>query len=108
MTATLKSADDNPLTLCREELGRFFAVYPNPALHERAAKALRLLAAGDKPFAGKPEGWAAGAIYAVANLDRQACGVPGLLNAEFTEFFGVSMETVRRRAANVVSQISFW
>jgi hypothetical protein len=45
-------------------------------------------------------------IYAVANLDRQACGVPGLLNSEFTSFFSVSMETVRRRAASVVNQIS--
>jgi hypothetical protein len=54
----------------------------------------------------RPEGWAAGMIYAVANLDRQACGVPGLLNSEFIEFFSVSMETVRKRAANVMNQIS--
>src|SRR5580692_9826906 len=106
MTTTLKSADDNPLTLCREELGRFFAVYPNPALHERAAKALRLLAAGDKPLAGKPEGWAAGVLYAVSNFDRRACGMPGLLNSEFAGFFGVSMDTVRKRANDVVCQVS--
>jgi hypothetical protein len=86
-------------------LDRFFDAYPNTALHERTAKALRL-AAGEKPFAGKPESWAAGAIYAVSNLNRQACGVPGLLNSEFAGFFGVTMETVRRRAAHVLSQIS--
>jgi hypothetical protein len=81
-------------------------MHPNPALNKRAMKALRLLAAGERPLTGKAEAWAAGVIYAVANLDRQACGVPGLLNSDFTEFFGVSMETARRRAADVLRDIS--
>jgi hypothetical protein len=46
-----------------------------------------------------PEGWAAGIIYAVARQDRQACGVPRLLNSEFEEIMGVSMSTTRLRAA---------
>ena len=94
------------LIACREHLDRFFATHPNPVLEERATKALEFLAKVEKLLAGKPEGWAAGMIYAVANLDRQACGVPGLLNSEFIEFFSVSMETVRKRAANVMNQIS--
>jgi len=60
------------------------------------------MANGDKPLAGKPEGWAAGIIYGLANRHRRACGVPGSLNAEFDQFFGVSMDTVRNRAAKVV------
>jgi hypothetical protein len=106
MESTIKSSNENVLLACREELDRFFASYPNPALEKRAEKAWRFLATVEKPLAGKPEGWAAGMIYAVANLDRQACGVPGLLNSEFAKFFNVSMETARKRAANVVNQIS--
>ena|ERR1700678_987958 len=106
MKRTATSRKDNSLNRCREQLDRFFAAFPNPGLSRRAAKALHLLAADEKFLLGKAEGWTAGIIYAVANLDRQACGVPGLLNSEFTEFFSVSMETVRRRAANVASQLS--
>jgi hypothetical protein len=62
--------------------------------------------AADEPLAGKTEGWAAGIIYGVANLGRHPCGVPGVFNSEFEKFFGVPMETVRRRAANVVCEIT--
>jgi len=54
----------------------------------------------------KPESWAVGVIYAVANLDRQACGVPGLLNSDFTAFFGASMTAVGRRAAMIVHRLT--
>jgi hypothetical protein len=86
---------------CREQLERFFGSHPNATMKKRVLKALRFLSASDKPLAGKPEGWAAGIIYAVANRDRQACGVPGLLNSEFEALFGVSMGTIRKRAAMV-------
>lgn len=49
----------------------------------------------------KPEGCAGGIIYAVANRDRRACGVPGLLNSEFEALVGVSMGTIRRQAAQI-------
>jgi len=90
-----------PQTSRRELLERFFADHPDAALHKRVLKALRFLAAGDKPLAGKPAGWAGGIIYAVANRDRQACGVPGLLNSEFEARFGVSMGTICKRAAQI-------
>ena len=86
---------------CREHLDRFFASYRDPAMQKIAMKALRFLAASDEPMGGKPEGWAAGIVYALANRDRWACGVPGMLNAEVEEFFGVTMNTIRRRAAQV-------
>jgi len=86
---------------CREHIERFFASYGDPGMQKSAMKALRFLAAGDEPMRGKPEGWAAGIIYALANRDRRACGVPGMLNAEVEQFFGVTMNTVRRRAAQV-------
>ncbi len=93
-------------TACKEHLDRFFATYPDVVSQKCAINAARFLAADDKPLAGKPEGWAAGIIYALTNINRQACGVPGLLNSEFTEFFGVSMGTVRKRAARVVERMS--
>lgn len=90
---------------CRRHLERFFRSYPDSALQERATKALRFLAAGDAELAGKPAGWAAGIIYALANRGRRACGVPGILNAEFEQFFGVSMGTVRKRAVQVLRAV---
>ena len=91
---------------CREHLDRFFTRYPDPTFQQRAAKALRFLSPGDAPLAGKPQGWAAGIVYALANRGRRACGVPGILNAEFEQFFRVSMSTVRKRAAQVLRAIS--
>jgi len=87
--------------LCREHLDRFFASYRDMAMQKSAMKALRFLVTGDEPMGGKPEGWAAEMIYALSNRDRRACGVPGMLNAEVEQFFGVTMNTVRRRAAQV-------
>jgi hypothetical protein len=86
---------------CRKRLERFFGDHPDAAMKKRALKALRFLTVSDEPLAGKPEGWAAGIIYAVANRDRQACGVPGLLNSEFEVLVGVSMGTIRKRAAQI-------
>jgi hypothetical protein len=71
-------------------------------------KALRLLRASEKLLAGKPEGWAAGIIYAVAICDRPACGVPGLLNSEFAALMGVSMSTARDRVARVAALLTLW
>jgi hypothetical protein len=62
-------------------------------MQKRAMKVLRFLATGEDPLPGKPEGWAAGIIYALANRGRKACGVQGILNAESEQFFGVSMDT---------------
>lgn len=87
---------------CRASLERFFGEHPpDAAMQRRALKTLRLLAACEKPLPGMPEGWAAGIIYGLANRDRRACGVPGLLNSEVEALFGVSMGTIRKRAAQI-------
>lgn len=91
---------------CQPQLDRFFSEFPNADLRRRSEKVLRLVVTSEEGFKGKPEGWAAGIIYAAANRDRQAVGVPGLLNSEFEQFFGVSMGTVRRRAAQVAEALS--
>lgn len=91
---------------CRKLLEQFFDDHPDAAMKKRAIKALRFLSVSDKPLAGKPEGWAAGIVYAVANRDRQACGVPGLLNSEFEALVGVSMGTIRRRAAQIEARLA--
>ncbi len=92
---------EQQINACREHLERFLRIYGDRILAESATKALRFLVASDVSFAGKPAGWAAGIIYALANLGRRPCGVPGILNAEFEQFFAVSMSTVRKRAAQV-------
>jgi hypothetical protein len=86
---------------CRESLDRFFASYRDSGMQKGAMKTLRFLAAGDDPMGGKPEGWAAGIVYFLATREGRACGVPGILNADFEQFFGVSMGTARKRAAQV-------
>ena len=98
----LRSLTEHPiLQACQKHLDRFFHAYPEPATQKSATKVLLFLAATDTPLTGKPEGWAAGIIYALAKRGRRPCGVPGFLNAEFEQFFGVSMGTVRKRAARV-------
>ena len=84
-----------------EQLDRFFASYRDARMQKAAMKALRFLAADGEPMRGKPKGWAAGIVYALANRDRRACGVPWMLNAEVEKFFGVTMSTVYKRAAQV-------
>ena len=48
-------------------------------------------------FSGGAAGWAAGIVYAVGST---GCGVPGVLT-DFEQAFGTTMNTVRRRAAEV-------
>jgi hypothetical protein len=86
---------------CKDFLNSFFDSNCSDTLRKRALKALRFLVASDEPLSGEPAGWAAGIVYALANRDRRACGVPGLLNKDLEEFFGVSMGTIRKRAARV-------
>lgn len=86
---------------CRERLDLFFGSYRDAAMQKSALKALRFLTACHTPLVGKPEGWAAGIIYALATRDRRACGVPGVLNSDFEQFFDVSMGTIRKRAAQI-------
>lgn len=95
------TSSTNSRSLCREHLERFFASYHDPTMQKSAMKALRFLTACDGSLSGKPEGWAAGIVYFIANRGGRPCGVPGLLNADFAQFFGVSMSVIRRRAAQV-------
>ena len=62
---------------------------------------LTRLLAGDISLPGKPAGWVAGIIYAVANQGRRPCGIPGVLNQECEDFFHISIGTVYRRAAKI-------
>ena len=98
-------AEQECQTECRIYLDRFFTHYRAPSMRKSAEKVLRFLAVSDEPMNGKPEGWAAGIIYAIANLNRRACGVPGILNADLEDLFGVTMSTIRKRAAQVTRAI---
>ena len=97
----MAETDPNAEKQCREHLDRFFRHYRNPELERSCQKALRFLAALDQPLTGKPAGWAAGIVYAVVNRYCRPCGVPGISNADFEEFFGVSRSTIRKRSGQV-------
>jgi anthranilate/para-aminobenzoate synthase component I len=86
---------------CKQSLNSFFDRHPDDTLRARSLKALRFLMADAGTLSGNPAAWAAGIVYAVANFDRQPCGVPGLLNQELEQFFGVTMRTIRKRAEEV-------
>jgi hypothetical protein len=86
---------------CGQFLTAFFKNYPDPNLQVKADRSLKKLLARKIPLSGKPGGWAAGIIYAVANEGRLPCGMPGLLNKECEEFFHVTMGTIYKRAAKI-------
>lgn len=85
---------------CQRLLTAFFKKNPNPVLQTEANRLLNKFLVQKISMQGKPGGWAGGIIYAAANRYRRACGVPGLLNKEYSQFFRVSMETIYRRAAD--------
>ncbi len=83
---------------CRQLYADFFGRYPNGELRELTDRALAALLKLEVDFSGGAAGWAAGIVYAVGST---GCGVPGVLNADFEKAFGTTMNTVRRRAAEV-------
>ena len=90
--------------LCRKLLGEFFAKYPNDRLKIRAHRTLTKLLADQVSMSGKPGGWAGGVVYAVSSI---GVGVPGVLNSELEEVFGVSMGTIYKRAAMIRKLLIF-
>lgn len=94
-------------SVCRDHINRFFAAYPNKAMQKRAYHALRLLRANGQALSGKAEGWAAGIIYAVFNDGKIPVGVPDVLNSDFERLMGVTMSTVRKRAARVREMFTY-
>ncbi len=70
-------------------------------MHQQAVKAMRLILAGEVPLLGKPKAWAARIVYFWANRDRRAWGVSFLVNSEVESFFGVTIGTIRKRAAHI-------
>ena len=92
---------------CQALLDRFYKAHPDDAMQKRARQALRFLRTSEKPLKGKPEGWAAGILYAVANDARIPIGIPGALNTEFKALMGVKMRPVCERAARVRELMTF-
>ena len=92
-----RATQSEPQT-CREFLEAFFAEYPNARLRADSEHVLKALEGKGLSLYGKPGGWAAGIVRAVGST---VCGVPGVLNSEMEKAFGVSMNTVYRRAAAI-------
>jgi hypothetical protein len=102
----MNTSNHNVEPECKDFLNRFFDSYRNDTLQKQALKALRFLAACDEPLSGRPGGWAAGIVYALANRCRLPCGAPGLRNKDLEEFFGVTMGTIRERAVRVDERLA--
>ena len=81
--------------ICARLFKAFFKKYPNDHLRELTAMTLLDVMKLQKVFPGKPEGWAAGIVFAVGS---RGCGVPDVLNGELAEAFDVDMSTIRKRA----------
>jgi len=77
----------------------FFARFPNDKLHVEVRNTLALLLVKKESFAGALGGWAGGLVYAVGCTS--GCGVPNVLNTELAAAFGVSMDSIRRRAWHI-------
>ena len=75
----------------------FFKKYPNNDLRDRVSLALAALLKHKKAFPGATAGWAAGIVYAASSI---GVGVPGILNNELEQAFGVKMSTIYKRAAH--------
>ena len=84
---------------CWEFLEAFFERFPNAQLQARVHSALPQLLAKNKVFLGKPGGWAGGLVHALGN--EYGAGVPGILNRELEEVFGVSISTIHKRSAQI-------
>ena len=84
----------------RERFERCFHNHPNNGMRKRALQVLRFLTISSTPLPGELEDWAEGIIF-IANQGRMSLGFPGLLNSEFQKLYGVSIETVRKRAAEI-------
>jgi len=86
---------------CQQLLAAYFEKYPNHRLQIEVNHILKRLSTLQISMPGKAGGWAGGIVYALANKYRRACGIPGLLNKECEEFFGVSINTIYRRARRI-------
>ena len=94
MIAVNKTVDQT----CQQLLVAFFTNYPNARMKVGADRILKRFMARKIPMHGKPGGWAGGIVYAVSSI---GVGVPGVLNSELEEAFGVSMGTIYKRAAMI-------
>lgn len=88
---------------CRKKLNSYFNKFPNQGLKTKVNAILENMEELKIPIPGKSGGWAGGILYAAANDCKQPCGVPCLLNKECEDFFGVSMDTIYRRAKIIIN-----
>jgi len=80
---------------CAQLFNTFFRKYPDDDLRKGSALTLLALLKRQKVFTGKPEGWAAGIVFAVGS---HGTGVPDVLNSDLEKAFGVTMSTIYKRA----------
>ena len=79
-------------------LTTFFKKHPNPQLQVEVKRILKRFLSLKISMPGKPGGWVGGIVYAISSI---GVGVPGVLNSELEESFGVSMGTIYKRAAMI-------
>ena len=71
-------------------------------LRAELEKAVRFLSVTDEPLEGDPAGWAAGLVFCLTSV---GVGVPGISNADLEKCFGVTMNTIRKRAEQAGSMV---
>ncbi|MDD5458122.1 MAG: DUF6398 domain-containing protein [Phycisphaerae bacterium] len=103
----MNAINKNSQQTCHELMTTFFKKFPNHALQVQAFHLLGCFRDFKMPMSGHPGGWAGGIIYALSNRYKRACGIPGFLNKECEEFFGVSMSTIYKRSWMIRRMLDF-
>ena len=103
----MNNISKNNQQACRELITAFFKKYPNHSLQVQVFHLLESFGDFEMPMSGPPGGWAGGIIYALSNRYKRACGMPGLLNKQCEEFFGVSMSTIYKRSWMIRKMLDF-
>ena len=80
-------------------LAAFFDRYPDDAYQTVASRSLETLLTQRPCLTGDAGGWTGGLVHAIAK--QTSLGRHVILNSEFEAMFGVSIGTVRKRAAQV-------
>jgi hypothetical protein len=103
----MNTKNENSQQVCHELMTAFFKQFPNHALQVKAFHLLECFEDFNMPMSGPPGGWVGGIIYALSNRYKRACGIPGLLNKQGEEFFGVSMSTIYKRSWMIRRMLDF-
>ncbi len=85
---------------CRQMLDEFSSRFPDEAFHFSALQSLEHLVAQRNDCYADPGGWTGGLLYMIAKHNIYVSH-PRFHNRDLEEVFGVSMDTIRKRAVHL-------